>query len=156
MPTYEYQCRTCESRFDVVQSFADAALAVCPQVGDSASPAECVSPGEGVVKKVFSVPAITFKGDGFYKTDSRKAARKGSSASGSNGDSGVVSEATTRSEAGSSDVGSGDTGSGGDSDGSSKDSSKNNSKNNNGGSKRGIEKSVSKSSSDSKKAPASV
>lgn len=150
MPTYEYQCRTCESRFDVVQSFADAALAVCPQVGDSATPAECVSPGEGVVKKVFSVPAITFKGDGFYKTDSRKAARKVSSASGSNGDSGVVSDATTGREAGSSDVGSGDTGSGG--DGSSKDNSKNNS----GGSKRGIEKSASKSSSDSKKTPASV
>ena len=154
MPTYEYQCRTCESRFDVVQSFADAALAVCPQVGDSATPVECVSPGEGVVKKVFSVPAITFKGDGFYKTDSRKAARKVSSVSGSNGDSGVVSDAMTGSETGSSDVGSGDTGSSG--DGSSKDSSKNNSKNNNGGSKRGIEKSVSKSSSDSKKAPASV
>ena len=150
MPTYEYQCRTCESRFDVVQSFADAALAVCPQVGDSATPAECVSPGEGVVKKVFSVPAITFEGDGFYKTDSRKAARKVSSVSGSNGDSGVVSDAMTGSETGSSDTGSGDTGSGG--DGSSKDSSKNN----NGGSKRGIEKSASKNSSDSKKTPASV
>lgn len=90
MPTYEYQCRTCEARFDVMQSFADDALSACPQVGDAASPAACVSPGEGVVKKVFSVPAITFKGDGFYKTDSRKASAKVSG--GSDGDLGVGSD----------------------------------------------------------------
>ena len=90
MPTYEYQCRTCEARFDVVQSFADAALALCPQAEEAFSPAECVLPGEGEVKKVFSVPAITFKGDGFYKTDSRKAAAKGSG--GSAGDLGASSD----------------------------------------------------------------
>ena len=95
MPTYEYQCRTCEARFDVVQSFADAALALCPQAEEAFSPAECVLPGEGEVKKVFSVPAITFKGDGFYKTDSRKAAAKGSG--GSAGDLGSDSGGDTAS-----------------------------------------------------------
>lgn len=102
MPTYEYQCRTCEARFDVVQSFVDAALAVCPSVGEAASPAACVSPGEGVVKKVFSAPAITFKGDGFYKTDSRKAASKeGKGSGGTGGDSSVSSDSGGDSASGS-------------------------------------------------------
>ena len=139
MPTYEYQCRTCETRFDVVQSFADDALTSCPQAGEAVSPAECVLPGEGVVKKVFSVPAITFKGDGFYKTDSRKAASNGSGRAksddaGTEGDSGAEADS----------VAGGKAGSDGDSGGTSADS------------KGGSEKSVSKSGSDSKKTPAPV
>lgn len=140
MPTYEYQCRTCETRFDVVQSFADAALTSCPQAGEAVSPAECVLPGEGVVKKVFSVPAITFKGDGFYKTDSRKAASNGSGRSKSDdaaaegGGSGAGADSTAGGKAGS--------------DGDSGSTSAT--------SKGGSEKSASKSGSDSKKTPAPV
>ena len=143
MPTYEYQCRTCEARFDVVQSFADAALSLCPQAEEAFSPAECVLPGEGSVKKVFSVPAITFKGDGFYKTDSRKAAGKGSGISKSD-DSGAGdgSPATDDSGAGGKAGSSGGSDSG--SDGTSADG------------KSGSGKSASKSGSDSKKMPASV
>lgn len=123
----------------MVQSFADAALTLCPQAGEAFSPAECELPGEGTVKKVFSVPAITFKGDGFYKTDSRKAAGKGAGiskrddsgsgdSSGAGGDSGAGVKADSN----------------GDSGGSSADS-----KNDSG-------KSASKSGSDSKKTPATV
>ena len=139
MPTYEYQCRTCETRFDVVQSFADDALTLCPQAEEAFSPAECVLPGEGVVKKVFSVPAITFKGDGFYKTDSRKAAVNGSRISKSD-DSGVGGG----SDAGSDSGADGKASSNSDSGGTSADS------------KNGSGKSASKSGSDSKKTPASV
>lgn len=143
MPTYEYQCRTCEARFDVVQSFADAALTLCPQAEAAFSPAECVLPGEGEVKKVFSVPAITFKGDGFYKTDSRKAAGKSSGISksddaGDRGDSGTGGDSGAGGKAGSGGT------AGGDSSGTSTDS------------KNGSGKSASKSGSDSKKMPASV
>lgn len=143
MPTYEYQCRTCEARFDAVQSFADAALTLCPQAEEAFSPAECVLPGEGEVKKVFSVPAITFKGDGFYKTDSRRAAGKSSGISksddaGAGGDSGTGDDSEAGGKAGSGDT------AGGDSGGTSTDS------------KNGSGKSVSKSGSDSKKTPASV
>ena len=139
MPTYEYQCRTCETRFDVVQSFADDALTSCPQAGEAVSPAECVLPGEGVVKKVFSVPAITFKGDGFYKTDSRKAASNGSRRSKSDG-SGTEAGTGAGADSGTG----GKAGSDSDSGGTSADS------------KGSSSKSSSRSGSDSKKAPASV
>ena len=60
MPTYEYACTDCGQRLEVVQSFSDANLTVCP---------EC----EGRLRKVFSPVGVVFKGSGFYKTDSRKA-----------------------------------------------------------------------------------
>lgn len=143
MPTYEYQCRTCEARFDAVQSFADAALTLCPQAEEAFSPAECVLPGEGEVKKVFSVPAITFKGDGFYKTDSRKAAGKSSGISKSD-DSGAGGDSGTGDDSGASGKAGSDGDSGGDSGSTSADS------------KNGSGKSASKSGSDSKRTPASV
>ena len=69
MPTYEYACRDCGSHLEVVQSFSDDPLTECPHCG-------------GALRKVFGSIGITFKGSGFYKTDSRS----GSSASRSSGD----------------------------------------------------------------------
>jgi len=43
--------------FDVQQSISDDAIASCP---------EC----QGEVQKVFGQVGVTFKGSGFYKTDS--------------------------------------------------------------------------------------
>jgi putative FmdB family regulatory protein len=59
MPKYEYACKSCGEHLEVAQSFADAPLTECPACG-------------GQLRKVFSVPAITFKGSGFYRTDSRQ------------------------------------------------------------------------------------
>ena len=73
MPTYEYRCRSCDARFEVQQSFAEESLTSCPSVGSEQSPAACLAPGEGEVRKVFSAPSISFRGDGFYKTDSRSS-----------------------------------------------------------------------------------
>ncbi len=56
MPTYEYLCRNCGHRFEVVQSFADEPLEICDECG-------------GELRKVFAPPAISFKGSGFYATD---------------------------------------------------------------------------------------
>jgi putative FmdB family regulatory protein len=64
VPTYEYACTDCGQRLEVVQSFSDANLTVCP---------EC----EGRLRKVFSPVGVVFKGSGFYKTDSRKAGSHG-------------------------------------------------------------------------------
>ena len=50
--------------FEVWQSFSDDALTLCPQTHDGESTA-CGAP----VKKVFSKVGISFKGEGFYKTD---------------------------------------------------------------------------------------
>ena len=77
MPTYEYRCRTCDVSFEVQQSFAEDSLTLCPVADSAQSPAACVAPGEGVVRKIFSAPSITFKGDGFYKTDSRSSSTRG-------------------------------------------------------------------------------
>jgi putative FmdB family regulatory protein len=56
MPLYEYQCDACDHRFEVIQKFSDAPIAVCPKCG-------------GTVKKLLSSPAIQFKGSGWYITD---------------------------------------------------------------------------------------
>jgi putative FmdB family regulatory protein len=58
MPTYEYACKSCGEHLEVVQSFKDEPLAECPNCG-------------GPLRKVFGSIGITFKGSGFYKTDSR-------------------------------------------------------------------------------------
>jgi putative FmdB family regulatory protein len=59
MPKYEYACKSCGERLEVVQSFTDDPLTECPTCG-------------GVLRKVFSAPAISFKGKGFYRTDNRQ------------------------------------------------------------------------------------
>lgn len=56
MPKYEYACKSCGQRLEVTQSFSDAPLTECEACG-------------GPLRKVFSAPAITFKGSGFYRTD---------------------------------------------------------------------------------------
>jgi putative FmdB family regulatory protein len=70
MPTYEYRCRSCGEPLEVVQSFTDDPLTECPACG-------------GELRKVFQAVGIAFKGSGFYKTDSRKAAKSSASSSGS-------------------------------------------------------------------------
>ena len=75
MPAYDYSCQTCGTRFEVIQSFSEDSLTLCPQADSIASPAACTQPGKGQVAKVFSVPSITFKGDGFYRNDSRSGAK---------------------------------------------------------------------------------
>ena len=76
MPTYEYHCRTCDACFEVQQSFSEDSLTSCPAAESEQSPAACATPGEGKVRKIFSAPSITFRGDGFYKTDSRSGATR--------------------------------------------------------------------------------
>lgn len=58
MPTYSYACTECDNRFDIVQSFSEDSLTVCPQ---------CT----GKLRKLFNSVGIVFKGSGFYRTDSR-------------------------------------------------------------------------------------
>lgn len=64
MPTYAYACTQCDHRFDAVQSFSDAALTICP---------EC----QGALRKEYNTIGVTFKGSGFYRTDSRAAKEGG-------------------------------------------------------------------------------
>ncbi len=65
MPTYAYVCRACSHAFDAVQSIHDNALTHCP---------EC----DGALRRVFGNVGVTFKGSGFYRNDSRAAAKPSS------------------------------------------------------------------------------
>lgn len=118
MPTYSYACTECAHRFDAVQSFSDDSLTVCP---------EC----QGRLRKVFSAVGVVFKGNGFYRTDSRSGSSAsmpaGKSDAGANGSgdssSSSPSESSSTSGSGSSESSSSGTGSSGASSGSSSSSS---------------------------------
>ena len=56
MPIYEYECRRCGHRFELIQKFSDKPRKRCP---------EC----SGSVDRLISPPAIRFKGTGWYVTD---------------------------------------------------------------------------------------
>jgi putative FmdB family regulatory protein len=73
VPTYQYACTNPEGKheFERVQSFSDAPVTECPQ---------CGSP----VRKVYGSVGVVFKGSGFYRTDSRKAATSKDSSSSTN------------------------------------------------------------------------
>ncbi len=77
MPTYEYACRSCGSQLEVVQSFTDDPLTTCGECG-------------GPLRKVFGAVGISFKGSGFYKTDSRKSTKSTSSSAASGGEAGAA------------------------------------------------------------------
>ncbi len=59
MPTYEYRCQRCGKNFDVRQNFADEPLTTHEGCG-------------GEVERLISVPALQFKGSGFYINDYAK------------------------------------------------------------------------------------
>ena len=63
MPIYQYKCTECEELLEVQQSFTEDTLTEL----DGCS----IKPGTHQLKKIFSSPAIAFKGDGFYKNDAR-------------------------------------------------------------------------------------
>ncbi|WP_075827898.1 FmdB family zinc ribbon protein [Cellulosimicrobium sp. CUA-896] len=89
MPTYAYTCTACGHAFDIHQAFTDDALTVCP---------EC----SGRLRKVFSSVGVTFKGSGFYRTDSRAGSTSGSGSSGGSGSSSSGSSGSGSSGSGSS------------------------------------------------------
>ena len=75
MPLYEYQCESCQHRFERIQKYSDPPADTCPVCN-------------GPVKKLLSSPAIQFKGSGFYITDYAKKPSGGDSKSSpSTGDS---------------------------------------------------------------------
>lgn len=101
MPTYVYRFLDCEGTIEVQQSFSDDALT------------EAVNPADGKlhpVKKVFTPVGVTFKGGGFYKTDSRGSSTSSSSSSSSASSSTTPSTSpSTSSDSGSSSSGSSST-----------------------------------------------
>ena len=96
MPTYDYACTHCDHAFEIVQSFTDDALTVCPECG-------------GRLRKVFGSVGVVFKGSGFYRTDSRNsssslpAGSKSSDGKSSEGKSGESKSSDSKASSSSSD-----------------------------------------------------
>jgi putative FmdB family regulatory protein len=76
MPLYDYRCHHCGETFEVRQKFADRVLTVHEGCG-------------GELERLISLPALQFKGTGWYVTD---YGRNGKKPTGSNGKSETKSD----------------------------------------------------------------
>jgi putative FmdB family regulatory protein len=91
MPLYEFECEDCKARFERIQKFTDPNPDVCPTCG------------KGRIRRMFSSPAIQFKGSGFYITDyAKKSSPDSSSSSKSSGDKSGGDSSAASSSSGSS------------------------------------------------------
>lgn len=69
MPIYEYECRKCGHRFEVIQKISDSPIKKCEKC-------------KGKTDRLISSPAIQFKGSGWYVDGySKKDGASGSSES---------------------------------------------------------------------------
>lgn len=64
MPIYEYQCRQCGHRLEILQKISDPPPADCP---------ECRRPA---LKKLVSAASFRLKGGGWYETDFKQSGRR--------------------------------------------------------------------------------
>lgn len=63
MPIYEYQCDSCDCRFEVMQRMTESPLATCDKCG-------------GPVRRLISQTSFVLKGSGWYVTDYPSESRK--------------------------------------------------------------------------------
>lgn len=56
MPLYEYECFVCGIRFERIQKTTTEPTKICPDCG-------------GAVRRLLGVPALQFKGSGWYVND---------------------------------------------------------------------------------------
>jgi putative FmdB family regulatory protein len=82
MPLYEYECTQCKRHTEKIQKFSDPEITACPHCG-------------GLLERVVSAPAISFKGGGWFADGYGNAKPGGKSES--KGDSGASISASTES-----------------------------------------------------------
>lgn len=63
MPIYEYQCKKCSKKIEVIQKMTDGPLTECDLCG-------------GELKKLITSTSFVLKGEGWYVTDYPSADRK--------------------------------------------------------------------------------
>lgn len=85
MPTYDYECRACGNRIELIHAMTDPGPAACEVCG-------------GQMRRLLHPAGIIFKGSGFYKTDSRSGS---STADPAGAGSKAASPASSGSESGS-------------------------------------------------------
>jgi putative FmdB family regulatory protein len=78
MPTYDYECGSCEHAFELFQSIVEPVKKKCPRCGRKS------------LRRLFGTgAALIFKGSGFYQTDYRSESyKKGAEADKKSTDSG--------------------------------------------------------------------
>jgi putative FmdB family regulatory protein len=84
MPLYEYECTACHRRTEKIQKFSDPEITVCPHCS-------------GLLERVLSAPAVSFKGGGWYADgygNAKPKANGESKGAASGSDSGTTSTAT--------------------------------------------------------------
>ncbi len=90
MPLYEYECTQCQRRTEKIQKFSDPEITECPHCG-------------GLLGRVISAPAISFKGGGWFADGYGNAKPKSSGDSaGASTNSGSATGSSTESTASSS------------------------------------------------------
>ncbi len=100
MPIYEYECKSCGERSEVMQRINDPPLETCEECG-------------GALRKLISAPAFQFKGSGWYVTDyarkeggDKKESKESKSASNNGGEKKKSSDSSSAASSNSSDSGS--------------------------------------------------
>ncbi len=89
MPIYEYECTSCEKRFELQQKMTDPTIQTCDQLGcTEAKP----------VNKIISAPAIMFKGSGWYVTDYSDKLKEPGTKSENKGEKTEVKSSDTKSD----------------------------------------------------------
>lgn len=78
MPTYAYQCESCGNEFDLRQGFSASTEQPCPACS-------------GLSRRRISLPAVIYKGSGFYTTDYARKGMSDSSSSSSSSSSAAAS-----------------------------------------------------------------
>lgn len=89
MPLYEYKCKQCGKHTEKIQKFSDAEITECPHCG-------------GLLERVVSAAAISFKGGGWFKDGYSSASAKASGGSESKSDSGAPTASSTEASSSSS------------------------------------------------------
>lgn len=86
MPTYDYECKSCEHTFELFQSINDPVKKKCPRCK------------KNTLRRLFGTgAAILFKGSGFYQTDYRSESyKKGAEAEKKSSDGGSSKSADSK------------------------------------------------------------
>ena len=87
MPLYEYECKSCGTRTEVIQRVGAPPLGPCEECG-------------GEMVRLLSAPAFQFKGTGWYVTD---YAKKGGSKESESKESSKTKDSSAASKSGSSE-----------------------------------------------------
>lgn len=84
MPIYEFQCQSCDHRFEKIQSVSDPDPQ-CPKCG-------------GTVERLLHAPAVQFKGTGWYVTDYAKSGSKGGKSESKSGEKSDGASSSSKTE----------------------------------------------------------